>query len=133
MPYYDFQHSDGRVISIFQNMNDNHDFWKDEDGVKWNRLFSVPHAVVDSIFNVNPHDSKEFVNVTGKKKGNIGDLFQLSAELSEKRASKVGIDTLKQKSFENYEKSRSKGSIHPEQAKQKMKENIKRLGANIQF
>lgn len=123
MPQFDYQHPDGRIITLYQGMNDIHEY-KDGEGVKWERIFTSPNAVIDSVFNIDPRSPQEFVNITGKKKGNVGDLFQLSAELSEKRAQKDGKDVLKEKSFDKYEKERAPGTVHPSRKKQQLKEAI---------
>lgn len=123
MPQFDYQHPDGRIITLYQGMNEQHEY-KDEDGVKWKRLFSIPNSVIDSIYSINPYNSKEFVNVTSKKKGSVGDLFQLSAELSEKRKNKDGFDKIENKSFDKYEKDRVIGTIHPLRRKKQLKEAI---------
>ena len=94
----------------------------DEDGVEWNRIFSKPNAVIDGVFNIDPNDRNEFVRKTGKVKGRLNDIMQLSAELSEKRVAKEGKDPVKLKNWENYEKSRVKGTLHPDRKKEKLKE-----------
>ncbi len=123
MPHYNFQHPDGRVISLYQGMNDPH-IYIDEDDVEWKRLFDVPNTVIDSVFNIDPRSPQEFVRKTGLRRGKMNDLFQLSAELSEKRAAKEGKDPVKLKSWDKYESSRSKGVIHPDRKKQQLKEAV---------
>lgn len=112
-------------------MNDEHKFFGD-DGEEWNRVFDVPGAVIDSVFNIDPRSSQEFVRKTGLRKGKLNDLFQLSAELSEKRKSKDGVDGVESKSWENYEKTRPK-TKHPSRLKQELKGKISKLGANIEL
>jgi len=63
------------------------------------------------------------VKATGERRGKIKDLLQLSAELSEKREKKIGVDPVKLKSWNNYEKKRVK-SVHPERRKQQFKEAV---------
>jgi hypothetical protein len=62
-------------------------------------------------------DSRKFAEMTGSKKGTMGDLFDQSKELSEARK-KVhgGKDPVKQKYWENWSKKR-KGKKHPEMFK----------------
>lgn len=103
-------------------MNDDHVFI-DEEGIKWNRIFSKPNATVDSIYSIDPNNRQEFVDKTGKKSGKLGDIYQLSAELSEKRTEKEGIDKIKVKSWEKYEQKRYK-TVHPDRKKQQLKEAI---------
>lgn len=97
----------------------------DCEGVKWERLFSVPQTVISPLSKLDPKDPKAFVKATGERKGKIGDLYQLSAELSEKRTKEMGKDFVKAKSWDNYEKKRVK-SVHPERRKEQLKEFIKK-------
>lgn len=121
MAQYDYQHPDGRIMTLFQSMQEKHQYI-DHEGVEWKRIFESPGAIIDSIFNIDPKSSQEFVRKTGKRTGKLNDLFQLSAELSEKRAQKEGKDVLKEKSWDKYENSRSKGTVHPGRKKQQLKE-----------
>ncbi len=124
MPEYSYQCPKTlRIISVYQGMNDDHRFFGD-DGIEWKRIFDVPGAVIDSVFNIDPRSPQEFVRKTGLRKGKMDDLFQLSAELSEKRAAKEGKDPVKLKSWDKYESSRSKGVIHPDRKKQQLKEAV---------
>src|SRR3990167_3839420 len=132
MPYYEFEDKIGRTISVFQHMNDNHDFWVDDDGNKWKRVFNeAPHAVIDSVFNIDPNNRQEFVKRKGQKRGKMGDIYQLSAELSEKRKDRDGVDFVKEKNMDDYEKSRCRGTIHPNRKKTQLKEALGKLGAEI--
>ncbi len=81
-------------MSIFEKHN------YEKDGIKWNRIFTVPNATISSSTNLNPHDSKAFVEMTKNKKGNYGDLLDLSKELSEKREKQMGKDSVKEKKFQ---------------------------------
>lgn len=101
MPQYEYEHPVTKQrITITQGINDKHEYF-DEGKVKWNRIFSVPNAAVDTKWDAN--DSRQFVEKTGKMKGTYGDMLDKSAELSEERASKNGgIDPLKQKRFDDY-------------------------------
>ncbi len=76
-----------------------------DDGVEWKRVFTLPFASVDT--QINPNSVNDFVEKTGKKKGSVGDLWDCSRELSEKRAKQNnGVDPVKKKHFDNYAKSR---------------------------
>ena len=55
---------------------------------------------IDDLFKIEPQEpynmsQKEFVEKTGKKKGTMGDLYDRSQELSEKRKQKLGTTGLK--------------------------------------
>lgn len=130
---YDYQNPKTRqIITIYQGMNDNHRYI-DEDGLEWDRIFYSPGAIIDSIYNIDPKDSKKFVERTGKHRGKLSDIMQLSAELSERRKDKDGVDVVAEKNMDKYEKARCKGTIHPVRKKQKLKEMIGKLGAEIEL
>lgn len=114
MPIYTYINDEtGEVKDVVQSMNEPHVY--EENGVQWRRVFHVPHTSIDS--KMDPFSSKEFVEKTGAKKGTIGDLQDLSREMSDKRAElNGGVDPIKQKKFEEYSKARG-GRKHPEQKK----------------
>ena len=103
MPQYSF-HNDqtGETIDLFFGMNDIKEHI-DETGYKWRRLFSVPNASIDT--KIDPFSAKDFINKTGTKKGTVGEVMDLSAELSHKRAESTGTeDPVKRKLFQDYKK-----------------------------
>ena len=61
-------------------------------------------------------DSKEFSEKTKNKRGNLGDLFDQSKELSEARKKMYGKDPVKKKYWDDWSKKR-KGKKHPEMFK----------------
>ena len=123
---YIYQHPEtGEIEEVVQSMNDEHVFFK--DGIKWNRVFTKPYASIDS--KIDPNSVKDFVSKTGSKKGTVGDMLDLSAELSEKRAEKHGgEDPIKRKYFDDYKKN-TKGKKHLLDKPKKIKTDI----ATIEF
>lgn len=106
MPLYEFEHPETKKRTlIIQKMNDVHEY-SDELGVKWTRVFSVPNAKVDS--NADPFSEQAFMEKTKNFKGKIGDLYDMSRELSEKREKSRGIDPIKDKVVKAYEKKTQK-------------------------
>ena len=105
MPCYEFKHpEEERYVEIIMTMNETHEYT--EDGVQWERVFSIPTASVDT--KINHNSATDFAEKTGKKKGNIGDILSASREASDKRASeRGGIDPVKQKYYDDYAKKRS--------------------------
>lgn len=122
MPYYEFiNENTGEVIELFFHMNDKK-FYIDKDGYEWVRQLSVPNASVDTKIDCN--SSHDFIDKTKNKKGTIGDLWDRSKELSDKRNSKYGKDKILEKHYEKYAKERN-GKDHPEVRKRKLKETLK--------
>lgn len=108
---YVYQHPDtGEIVEVSQGMNDEHVYVV--DGVKWNRIFTVPNASIDT--KIDPFSSKDFAQKT-LKKGTMGDLFDRSRELSEKRKDKEGYDPVEKKQAEKYNKEFN--LKHPSQIK----------------
>jgi hypothetical protein len=103
MPIYLYKHpATGEIIEILQGMNDEHIYF--EDGVEFDRVFTIPQASIDT--QIDPMSSMDFVEKTGRKKGSIGDLWDASKELSSKRTDKIGKDPIQEKAFDDYSKKR---------------------------
>ena len=104
MPEYIFKHpKSNRTISIIQSINDEH-VYVDEDGVKWDREWTIPTAGVDT---VNDGSFKSFKNATSNKKGvTLGNMWDASREASERRVRSNGKDLIKESFFNDYSKKR---------------------------
>jgi hypothetical protein len=104
MPLYLFKHPEkNEYREVVFKMNEDKRF-VDEDGIEWERRFTVPNASVDSLSDVDPFNIREAVTKTGNKKGSVGDLWDFSRELSERREEKIGHeDPVKRKMFQSYE------------------------------
>lgn len=115
MPIYLFKNPNtGKTIPIFQSMNEEHTY--SENGVKYERVFTIPNAQIDANFDVN--SSEKFIEKTGKMKGTLGEIWDYSQELSDKRAARNdGVDPVRQKAEEKYSKKRKgmkyKSKINP--------------------
>jgi hypothetical protein len=117
MPIYTYEHPNGlQRVEIVQSMNEPHVYFF--NGVEWKRVFEVPEARIDALSDVDPFSKQQFKERTGKMK-NItqGDLWDLSAELSNKRAKKVGKDPVKEKAQKEYEHRTGKPHPHAEATK----------------
>lgn len=111
MPTYLFQNPKTKAVKeIIQMMNEPH-VYKDDKGTEWVRLWTVPTASVDG--KVDAFSPQSFIAKTGKQRGKLGDLFDQSKELSEKRAKRYGFDPVKKKALEDWGKKRG-GRVHPE-------------------
>ena len=110
MPIYVYKHPEEDIYEeVLQGMNDPHVFSK--DGIEWQRVFLSPNAAISS--DVDPYNSNAFIEKTANMKGTLGDMMDLSAELSHKRAEKAGgEDPVKRKHFDQYEKDIGKKHLN---------------------
>tara|TARA_R110002020_G_scaffold19821_6_gene68015 strand:+ start:2710 stop:3084 length:375 start_codon:yes stop_codon:yes gene_type:complete len=108
MPEYIYEHPDtGEQVIVLQSVHEEHIY--EINGVVYDRVYTVPNASIDT--NIDPFSAKEFRE---KAKGStVGDFWDQSAEASEKRTQKEGVDPVKNKFFEDYSKTR-KGAKHPQ-------------------
>ena len=106
MPIYIYEHIEtGEIAEVVQSMNEERIYNGkngDEKG-KWQRIFTAPNVQSDT--RIDPFSEKQFSEKIGKSKGKLRDVIERSAELSEKRAEKLGgEDPVKRKHFADYEK-----------------------------
>jgi len=111
MPIYLYQNPKTKEIKeIAQSIHDKHEYT--EDNIKWNRIFTVPEVNTQDKLTAES-SAKKFSEITGKQKGTIGDLWDRSKELSEKRKKLYGgEDPVKKKYYSEWSKKR-KGKVHP--------------------
>jgi predicted nucleic acid-binding Zn ribbon protein len=111
MPIYIFEHPEtGEIIEAVQRIKEPHIF-TDDEGTKWQRIFTSPNAAIDT--KIDPFSSKDFAEKTKNKSQSLGDLWDRSKELSQKREKILGHDPVKKKHLKDYAKKR-KGTKHPE-------------------
>ena len=127
MPEYRFSNpnNDKEYIDVFFHMDDNKAYIR--DGIKWNRIFTIPQSSIDT--KVDAWDSKSFLKATNKK-GTIGELMDRSSELSEKRGGRS--DPLKQKYYENYSKKRGGNKLHPDVLINRAKSKLDKMGVIVE-
>lgn len=118
------------ILEIVQSVHEEH-VYVDKNGLKWEREFTIPNATISSSSNLNPNDSKAFVEMTKNKKGSYGDLLDLSKELSEKREKQMGKDAVKEQKFEEYSAARN-GKEHPLKKKEKL-DKLKKEGIKLKL
>lgn len=111
MPVYIFENpKTGEVIEIVQTIREEH-VYADKSGMKWNRVYTVPNASVDS--DIDPFNDKAYVDKTGKQKGvSLGDMYEQSKTASSKRKQKLGYDPVEKKHFKDWSEKRG-GKRHP--------------------
>ena len=129
MPLYIFSNpkDESEIVEVVMSVHDKHEFIK--DGIRWDRIFTKPQAATDS--RCDPFSSRDFVDKSRNKKGNLGNLFDEAKEMSLKRQDKLGIDPVKQKFYEDY-KNKRKGKVeHPDVKKAKSRETLKKFGVTV--
>lgn len=111
MPIYLYRNpKNNKIVQIFQEMNAEHIYF--ENGIEFERIFTIPNASIDS--QIDPYSSQQFIEKTGKMKGTMGEIWDYSKELSDKRAKeKGGIDPVREKAEKNYS-NRRKGMKYKE-------------------
>ena len=104
MPEYLFENPDtGEVISVIQGIDEKHTY--SEKGKEFSRVFTIPTASIDS--SIDPFSSQHFSEKTKNMKGSMGDMWDYSKELSEKRKEITGSeDPVRKKAERNYSKKR---------------------------
>ena len=115
------------IVEVTQGMNDVHEFFK--DGIKYDRIFTIGQMSIDT--TIDPFSQSDFSTKTGRKRGTVNDLFQTSAELSEKRAKINGIDNLKENYYKKYSEKRN-GKCHPDISIAQAKAKLDKLGVIVE-
>ena len=111
MPLYTYIHPETEeTIDVVQSVHDEH-VYIDKNGVTWQRVFTAPEVNTQGNLKADC-TPKEFSEFTKNKKGTLGDMFDRSAELSEKRRKMYGKDPVKEKYYKDWSKKR-KGKVHP--------------------
>lgn len=111
MPIYTYIHPDTEeMIDVVQSVHEKH-IYIDKNGIEWKRVFTVPEINTQGTLKADATE-KQFSEYTKNKKGTFGDLWDRSAELSEKRKKIYGVDPVKKKYHESWSKKR-KGRVHP--------------------
>jgi hypothetical protein len=117
MPIYLFEHpKTKKVIEVVLRMSEPH-IYVDAAGVQWNRIFSIPQAAMDT--RISATDKQEFISKTRSKKMSVGDMWDMSAELSEKRGGTTGHDEIRVKAEAAYKEKTGKKHPHAQSRKQK--------------
>ena len=137
MPLYLYENKKtGVVTEVLQGMNDTHEYHGHDGSEKglWRRVYVNPNTATNT--KIDPFSKSSFRSSTVGKNDTYGQLFERSAEASEMRAQQAGgIDPVKQKSYDNYNKM-TNGKTHPHQMKEnfsKIVEKASKKGINIEI
>lgn len=140
MPLYTFQSSDGELLHVTMDTKQPSDAYhaQKKNGKTFKRVYETPRISIDSRVGVS---RSEFERATTNKKGlTVGQMEELSKEMSERRAEKEGVDIVKEKYYETYEKDT--GTKHQSVVKRqtqamrrkkaaKAKEKLKTFGVEV--
>ena len=120
MPLYTFTNKN-KSQDIFYNSKDVPSIGSEIiiDGKVWIRAATIPNYAIDEIGKINIDDPKDFVRRTANHKGNLGELYDLSAQLSEERENRDGTDKIAikhdQEKAKKMENRRAKNKRNKEQ------------------
>ena len=125
------------VVEVFIPITGDVNTYNGENGLEtgqWKRYWGGETKLGISFdTKIDPYSQESFTKATNKRM-KMGDLFDLSKEMSEKRASKEGIDPVKQKLYKEYEKKN--GVKHQDEVlhekRKKAKEKMEKLGFDIE-
>lgn len=111
MPTYLFMHPETEeTIELVQGMKDKH-CYIDENGVEWSRVWVNPNTA-NATTAMDPYSEKDFVAKTRGKNYSVGDMWNLSKELHEKRKQKEGKDPIKTKHNRDRQKAMDQRSTN---------------------
>lgn len=130
MPVLDFHNEqNGRTISVMVKLSADIEAFHTqiEDGVTYKRIYAAPAAAV----NVAHKDGtkEDFGRITDGKKMTVGQMQDLSKELSVERAAKNGNDPVKEQFYRDYEKRI--GDKHQDEKKRIAREALAKRGIRI--
>lgn len=126
MPLYLYENEKtGEVVEVLQGMNELHEYHGANGREKglWRRVYVNP--TISSDTQIDAFNSHNFANSVANKNDSYGDLFNRSAEASEKRAQRYGKDPVKEKYYADYNKM-TNGKLHPQQQKEKFNKAVEK-------
>lgn len=129
MPEYVFTNLSGEIQNVFFKIAEVPSVGTEItlNGQKWKRIFTIPNARI--AVTIDPYSKNDFIKKTADKVETLGDIFDRSAELSAKRRDKEGIDPIKEKFYDKYEKE-SKGIIHSGRQKERARKTAQETNNN---
>jgi hypothetical protein len=127
MPIYLYQHPETEeIVEILQSMNEPHVY--ERNGVQYKRIFTKPNAGIMTA--IDPNSKSQFFTKLDSGKFTMGDAFDMSKEMSEKRAEKTGQDVVKEKFYSDWSKKRN-GKVHPQKEKEVTAKKLKDMGISV--
>ena len=108
MPLYVFKNPNtSEVIEVVQSMKEEH-VYIDAEGLEWERVWVNPNMAIDT--DIDPFSEKDFAEKTkNQKNSTVGELWDQSRELSEKRAKVTGGEDPVRKNYKRTGAKKEKG------------------------
>lgn len=136
MPVYDFQHEEsGQIIAVLVRL-DEPDAARQEqtvDGKVYKRVYSASQINKDT--KVGDATLNDFTKITTDKNLSVGTMWDISKEMSAKRAEKNGgIDPVQQKFYDDYKKKMGgeHENVKRARAAEKRKKLMEEMGVRIE-
>lgn len=125
------------IIDVWIPITGNVNLYNGENGLEtgvWKRYWDGGCGItVSHAQRIDPYSKKDFLNATDKKM-TMGEMWDLSKEMSESRAQKDGVDHVKEKNMREYEKRN--GVKHQDQIarekNEKAKNRMEKLGFGVE-
>lgn len=128
MPVFEFTHDPtGETISVLVPITapDTERHQQVKDGKVYKRVYAAPLAAVDLATRHGDATREDFRRVTtGKRHLKVGDMWEISAEMSEERRQRIGIDPVKEESYRRHEQEF--GEKHPDVIRRERAEKANR-------
>lgn len=103
MPVYSFASLEGKEISVLVRLDEPDKARQVQivDGVTYKRIYSAPLAAVDTV--KGSLEQRDFNRVTQNKNLKVGDMWEISQEMSKDRADKNGgYDPVREKMYDKH-------------------------------
>lgn len=132
MPCFDFENRlTGEIVSVYLTLNEPREAYSTQiiEGKEYKRVYSAPLAAKDIL--KGDMTKEDFRRNTSGKNYSVGDMYDISKEMSKERAGKNGgKDPIQEKFYSDYEKRM--GRQHSDVEKRKKREQLeKQMGIKI--
>ena len=95
MPIYTYKNpKTGKTVEVIQSMLEKHEF-TDSSGVLHERVFEASNLSKDQ--SIDAFNPKDFADKTRQKNYKLGEMWDISKELGERRKIATGKDEIKEK------------------------------------
>lgn len=138
MPVHEFlNEASGKKIEVYVPINASVEEHQTQvvDGETYKRVYAAPLASIDT--HLNDATQEDFRRLTTNKKNlTVGQMWEMSSEMSHHRAEKNGgVDEVKEKFYSSYEREMGKKHADVEK-REKLKiahEKLKEMGIKVEL